>query len=92
MKPNRSFFGLRALFLSVPVVLSMVSSAGWAQEPPQQQARLERELHFDGLSLTGKYQTPSELAIRAQQEKVLRDLIGMRGHFKDRIQQEMERK
>jgi hypothetical protein len=82
----------KALFLSLCVAFSFGFSVSWAQEGPQPGVKLERELHFDGLSLSGKYQTPAELSIRAQEEKVLRDLIGMRTHFLDRVREEMERK
>ncbi len=89
---KRRSFALGTLFLSLTVFFSLGTTTSWAQGDAGGSSKLERELHFDGLSLSGKYQTPSELEIRAQQEKVLRDLIGMRTDFKDRIKQEMERK
>lgn len=82
----------RALFLSLIVAFSSGFSVASAQEASQAGVKLERELHFDGLSLSGKYQTPTELSIMAQEEKVLRDLVGMRSNFLDRIREEMERK
>jgi len=47
---------------------------------------LQTDVKFDDSVLHGQYQTPDEALARVENEKGLSDLIGVRKHFKDRLQ------
>lgn len=47
---------------------------------------LQTDVKFDDSVLHGQYQTPDEALARVENEKGLSDLLGVRKHFKDRLQ------
>ncbi len=46
---------------------------------------LQTDIKFDGSVLRGQYQTPDEILAKVENEKGLKDLLGARKHFKDRL-------
>jgi hypothetical protein len=57
-----------------------------AQTKPKAGGDLQTDVKFDDSVLHGQYQTPDEALARVENEKGLSDLIGVRKHFKDRLQ------
>lgn len=53
-------------------------------------ARLQTDVRFDNSVVHGRYQTPEEAVARVEDEKVLSDLLAVRKHFKDRLQNASE--
>jgi hypothetical protein len=47
---------------------------------------LQTNVKFDDSVLYGQYQTPEEALVKVENEKGLGDLIGVRKHFKDRLE------
>lgn len=47
---------------------------------------LQTDVKFDDSVLHGQYQTPEEALAKVENEKGLGDLVGVRKHFKDRLQ------
>jgi hypothetical protein len=50
------------------------------------QGELKTDFKFDDHDLLGQYQTPDEALAKVENEKSLSDLLGVRKHFKDRLQ------
>lgn len=53
--------------------------------------RLGTEHSFSALDVKGRYQYPAESNVTVEDEKGLTDLLGVRRHFKDRLQVEETR-
>jgi hypothetical protein len=51
---------------------------------------LSTNVKFDDSVVHGEYQTPDEGLAKVENEKGMRDLIGVRKHFKDRLSQTAE--
>ena len=51
---------------------------------------LQTDVRFDDSVLHGQYQVPEEALAKVENEKVLDDLLGVRRHFKDRLQEAAE--
>ena len=51
---------------------------------------LKTDVSFDDSVLHGQYQTPDEALARVENEKGYGDLVGVRKHFKDRLQRASE--
>jgi hypothetical protein len=62
------------------------TSGGPATGHSQKSGELQTDVKFDDSVLHGQYQTPEEALARVENEKGLSDLIGVRKHFKDRLQ------
>lgn len=52
---------------------------------------LQREVVFDGSTVSGQYHSAGEGVTKVEQEKKMNDLIGMRRDFKDRLVSERQR-
>lgn len=59
--------------------------------PSAGNSRLQREVVFDGSTVSGQYHAAGEAVAKVEQEKKMNDLIGMRRDFKDRLAAERER-
>lgn len=57
--------------------------------PKQQESKrkLGTNFNFEDMMVKGKYQYPDEAITSVEDEKALNDLLGVRKHFKDRLQQ-----
>lgn len=62
-----------------------------ATKQARQSESLSRDIRFGDSSVYGKYQYAGEGTAEVENEKTLDDLLGVRTHFKDRLQQEMKR-
>jgi hypothetical protein len=65
-----------------------VTSSKTAKAKKQIPARghLQTDVSFDDSVLRGQYQSPDDALARVENEKGLSDLLGVRKHFKDRLQ------
>lgn len=50
---------------------------------------LKTKFNFEGLSIKGRYNIPSEVLIKAEGKKSINDLLFVRKDFKDRIKQSL---
>lgn len=55
------------------------------RQPKAPGEELQTDVKFDDSVLHGQYQTPEEALAKVENEKALSDLIGVRKHFKDRL-------
>lgn len=53
--------------------------------------KLGTKFNFEDMMVNGKYQYPLEAITSVEDEKGLNDLLGVRRHFKDRLQQSATR-
>ncbi len=65
-------------------------AGAWASESSVKKievrkSELQTDVRFNDSVLHGRYQTPTEAMAKVENEKVLKDLIGIRKHFKDRL-------
>ena len=51
---------------------------------------LQTDVKFDDSVLHGRYQAPDDALAKVENEKLLRDLVGVRKNFKDRLKQASE--
>ncbi len=61
------------------------------KEPAKQTSALGTDHVFSDASVRGKYQYADEGSVTVEDEKELIDLLGMRRHFKDRLDVETTR-
>lgn len=54
--------------------------------------RLSTSMTFSGSRVGGQYQVPGEATARIENEKPIEELLGLRTQFRDRMQQDEERK
>jgi len=75
------------------VIFSLVVSfTAWAAKDDQTpKRRLGTNFNFEDMMVKGKYQYPDEAITSVEDEKALNDLLGVRKHFKDRLQQSATR-
>ncbi len=74
------------------IILIGFSHLGFSAEPkPSHKSNLSTEMHFSGLKVKGRYNSPGETSIVIEDEKKLNNLITIRKHFRDRIKEEMRR-
>lgn len=59
-------------------------------QKPRPSSHLSTNVSFDDSVLRGQYQAPEEALAKVENEKGLQDLIGVRKHFKDRLQEASE--
>ncbi len=79
---------LVAAYISFPLeakskrpVASNKSSA--ARHP---EAKLETDIRFNSTTVHGRYQSATEALVKVDNEKIHSPLLGLRPHFKDRIE------
>ena len=53
--------------------------------------KLSRNIRFSAADVNGKYQLAGEAVVTVEDEKVLKDLLVLRNHFKDRLREEQRR-
>lgn len=53
-------------------------------------SELKTDVRFDDNVLHGQYQVPDEALAKVENEKVLKDILGVRKHFKDRLLESAE--
>jgi hypothetical protein len=73
------------IFLSAILVLNAVSVVP-AQAAAKKQ-KLETDVNFSDLTVSGKYQLADEANARVENDKTLKDLLQPRRNFKDRLSQ-----
>ncbi len=86
---KKQIFWLTLLTSSLVAVMAQGQSVQNNQAP---QSELGRDFRFNPMDINGRYNVPGEALITVENEKILRDLLEVRGDFKDRIRQEMERR
>jgi hypothetical protein len=60
-------------------------------QPTSPKRKLGTKFNFEDMMVKGKYQYPDEAITSVEDEKGLNDLLGVRKHFKDRLQQSATR-
>ncbi len=72
----------------IALLLSLTVSAAFAgKDEATPKRRLGTKFNFEDMMVKGKYQYPDEAITSVEDEKALNDLLGVRKHFKDRLQQ-----
>lgn len=67
-----------------------VKKSAAAKRKAAQQGELKTDIKFDDHDLRGQYHKPDEALAKVENEKGLSDLLGVRKHFKDRLQEAAE--
>lgn len=75
---------------STVLILALLSAPAFAA-PPSASANLKKEHNFEDLLVQGKYHFSDEAVTTVEADKVLDALIGVRGDFKDRLEQSDKR-
>lgn len=77
-------FALGLLFAHLPVAAK--GPTGKEKAKSQTGSRLETDVKFDNSVVHGRYQMPDDATAAVENEKGLSDLLAVRKHFKDRLQ------
>lgn len=83
-------FDAAALKSKVAAKSSAGAKARKKAKSPQRAGKLQTDVSFDDSVLHGEYQSPEEALAKVENEKAFGDLIGVRKHFKDRLQKASE--
>ena len=70
---------------------SLVPSIAKASKSPGKKGKLSTDINFNDLLVRGKYQFSDSAVASVENEKTLKDILGVRLHFKDRLNQDSER-
>lgn len=74
------------------LILGLIVAAFTASvaEAKGKKSELKTDVRFDDNVLHGQYQVPEEALAKVENEKVLKDIVGIRKHFKDRLLESAE--
>ena len=89
---KKDFIVSLILLLGILTVFEASIAFGKSTSKKVKTQKLSTDLHFDDLSVKGRYQVPGEGLVVVEDEKLVDDLLGYRTHFKDRIQRELSMK
>ncbi|MEQ1877552.1 MAG: hypothetical protein ABL958_12975 [Bdellovibrionia bacterium] len=79
--------------MKIAVIFALLISFGAHAEvkEPTAKRKLGTKFNFEDMMVKGRYQYPDEAVTSVEDEKGLNDLLGVRKHFKDRLQQSATR-
>mgnify|MGYP003334617632 CR=1 FL=1 len=72
------------------IIAGTAPMASAAAKKAAPRGELKTEIKFGDHDLRGEYQTPDEALANVENEKGLNQLLGVRKHFKDRLQMASE--
>lgn len=71
--------------------LTVFGSVSVEAKPPAKKSKLGTDFSFEDQLIRGRYQFSDQAMADVENEKGLEDLLGVRKHFKDRLNESMGR-